>query len=78
MDVIRDGIDLYKRGVLIREDTGDVGMEFVALFVPEKSPAVLGAEYKVNGVLCEGLRHGGIALTGLGRSGSFSQGVALG
>jgi hypothetical protein len=55
MDVIRDGIDLYKRGVLIREDTGDVGMEFVALFVLEKSPAVLGAEYEMEGVLYEGL-----------------------
>src|SRR5580693_6024978 len=67
MDMVAHRIDFNERRPLVLQDAGNIAVQLLALLIPEKHLPVLGAEYEMDGVLYEGLRHGENALTGLGR-----------
>jgi hypothetical protein len=52
---------------VVLENTGDVGVELAAFLISEQLSAAFRAEDEMNDDVGEGLRHTGVALTGLSR-----------
>jgi len=55
VDMIPHGIDLDELRIMILENTGDVGVEFIPFGISYELMPQLCAEYEVDDNVCEGL-----------------------
>ena len=65
--VISDGIDFDERRIVVLENTGDKGVELATFLIAKEPAAALRAEHEMDNDIGKGLRHAGVALTGLAK-----------